>query len=405
MIQYKDKLYIKDQTSKIREWSIFYDDTSYSSKYGVLNGEMINSKVIINEGKNIGKSNETTIAQQVLKEVESEYKDHKKKGYKSCKDLNLIEHALLPNSLYLELNELLSSSKTDASGNFKPMLANKKYTIDLPAFVQPKINGVRCTKHIKTVQDGLFGTSEQVMFLSREGIEYEIEHLSNIVKNIDSSINLDGELYISGEVVTSIGGAARNKNNILHKKLCYIIFDDANDLEQHERILNINSIDCENVIHLTIYDFCFMNETQLFEPKVYIIPTQLINDQDIISNFTDMCLQYGFEGSIVRDYHATYKFGQRTKYMRKYKKFDDAEFIILDIIPYEKDPYLSKFVCRNDINDEIFESIPIGNTEVRHEYLENKQNYIGKKVTIKFYERSITGVPFHSNVIGVRDYE
>jgi hypothetical protein len=91
--------------------------------------------------------------------------------------------------------------------------------------------------------------------------------------------------------------------------------------------------------------------------------------------------------------------------MRKYKKFDDAEFLIVDVIPYEKDPYLAKIICRNDINDLMFETIPIGNKEIRHNYLVNKEKYIGKLATVKFYERSIYGLPFHSNLIGIRDYE
>ncbi len=410
MQKYKDTLYIKDQLNKIREWTIYYDNNSYVTKYGILRGELIETTIIINKGKNIGKSNETSISQQILKEVESNYKNYLKKGYKSLRDLGVglgakVGVMIGQESLESFLNRELHTSKTDNNGNFKPMLANKTHTIALPAFCQPKINGVRCNKHIKNVDNGIFGTTEQIMFLSREGIEYEIEHLANILKNLSALFALDGELYVPGEIVTSIGGAARNKNNPLHKKLCYIIFDLAIDEPQYERLIDLECIIGNDIIHLTKKQFCQMNIDKSFEPKVYIIPSILVEEQEQITELTTQFLQYGFEGSIVRDYNATYKFGQRTKYMRKYKKFDDAEFLIVDVIPYEKDPYLAKIICRNDINDLMFETIPIGNKEIRHNYLVNKEKYIGKLATVKFYERSIYGLPFHSNLIGIRDYE
>ena len=35
----------------------------------------------------------------------------------------------------------------------------------------------------------------------------------------------DGEIYIRGEKVTSIGGAARNPRNPIHEKLQFVNFD------------------------------------------------------------------------------------------------------------------------------------------------------------------------------------
>ena len=57
------------------------------------------------------------------------------------------------------------------------------------------------------------------------------------------------------------------------------------------------------------------------------------------------------------------------------------------------------------MNNLSFEAVPKGDYEQRLEYIDNKHLYIGKKATIKFYERTINNLPFHGNVIGIRDYE
>ena len=60
-------------------------------------------------------------------------------------------------------------------------------------------------------------------------------------------------------------------------------------------------------------------------------------------------------------------------------------------------------MCKNDINDLTFESTVVGTVEERKAIIDNPP--IGKMVTIKFYERTKNGIPFHSNVIAIRDYE
>ena len=71
--------------------------------------------------------------------------------------------------------------------------------------------------------------------------------------------------------------------------------------------------------------------------------------------------------------------------------------------PDDKVGFSVVLVCQNDINDLTFESTVVGTTEERKQLIDNPP--IGKMVTIKFYERTKNGIPFHSNVIGIRDYE
>ena len=89
--------------------------------------------------------------------------------------------------------------------------------------------------------------------------------------------------------------------------------------------------------------------------------------------------------------------------MRKCKLFDDAEFIILDIVAGEVD---SKpiFVCRNNINDLPFRVDGIAEY-LDKKYITNKSKYVGQLATITFGERTINQLPFHTTLIGIRDYE
>ena len=101
--------------------------------------------------------------------------------------------------------------------------------------------------------------------------------------------------------------------------------------------------------------------------------------------------------------------------MLKLKFFDDAEFEIIDIVPVgyshlmNGDPTITTvgmYICKNDLNDATFEVVSMGDLEYRKSLLQNKEQLIGKKVTVKFYERSgVSQVPFHANALIIRDYE
>jgi hypothetical protein len=38
-----------------------------------------------------------------------------------------------------------------------------------------------------------------------------------------------------------------------------------------------------------------------------------------------------------------------------------------------------------------------------HKFIDNKDQYIGKQATIKFYERTPKGIPFNANLIAIKD--
>ena len=87
--------------------------------------------------------------------------------------------------------------------------------------------------------------------------------------------------------------------------------------------------------------------------------------------------------------------------------FNDAEFECIGVEhtgnPDDKVGFNVRLVLKNDINDLVFSCTLTGTVNERLDILNNPP--IGKSVTVKFYERTKNGLPFHANVVGIRDYE
>ena len=121
-------LYGKSSTGKIKLWKIraetYKGKAAVITEYGYEDGEMQYTLVEVNEGKSIGRSNETTPFEQACLEAESKWNKKKDKKYvEKRKDL-------------------------DKDLGVLPMLAHpfkkRGHDIEWPAFIQPKLNGVRC---------------------------------------------------------------------------------------------------------------------------------------------------------------------------------------------------------------------------------------------------------------------
>ena len=316
--------------------------------------------------------------------------------------------------------KLIYHSGTDnETGNLTPMKAQKfqlnkfKY----PAYAQPKINGVRAFIIWGTVVTGkgMFTESKkQAMILSKDGHRYvlpKIEQLftENMFTDVDA---YDGELYIPGfklnevrrciPMINARGTLSQPSGN--PDLVQFWNFDiGVENLSQRDRLVSLVHISSDNR-----YNFNITTNT-MFDSKSYrwiYVNSKIVNNDDEVIAYTNMAINAGFEGAVIRDMEAEYAFGSRPKTMMKVKRFQDAEFEIIDIVSKVNEPDSALFVCRNDINDATFKVNPMGTLTERKEYLTNKVDYIGKKATVKFYERSgVKDVPFHASLITVRNYE
>jgi len=77
------KLYRLDSKGKVRLWEIKVTDNLIETWDGVLNGKLKYTPDTVLEGKNIGKSNETTPEEQALSNAERKVTLKERKGYQA----------------------------------------------------------------------------------------------------------------------------------------------------------------------------------------------------------------------------------------------------------------------------------------------------------------------------------
>lgn len=411
-----DTLYLLDMDGSILVWKIRVHNggaaSTVTSESGQLNGQLIPHTYTVLNGKNLGKANATTHFTQAIAEAESKYNDKIKKGYRSLAMLGLNADVTDTHVLLTRLD----SNRKDTSGNLKPMLCQKfkANKLKYPVIGQPKINGIRTFVKMIELNHGLFGTEHRLGFTSREGLLYNIPHLENdenIVEYIkflkdtypDTEIILDGELYIDNKLCTDIAGAAKNKDNVNNSNLYFIMFDLAIPIKnQYDRILTMN----------TVFDNLYKTHECSTAPNKYLkyisknfarIKSKVIKSDEEARILRDDAISNSFEGCVLRDLNALYKFGQRPVTMVKYKLRESSEFRILDIISQNKRPELPQFILKNDLDNQIFELIGSGKHEDQEQYLNNKDSYIGKFAHIEYAERTKTNLPFHCVFIGIRE--
>lgn len=420
-----NKLYARTSSGHINEWGIEASETGIITiTEGLLEGAKTSTHRKCSP-KNVGKMNETSAYEQARKEAESRIEKKKKQGYKSVNDLaskedmqSFNEVPLTPNGLQAWLDMVLPIDRTDANNISKPMKAQPYFKvttaggiktktniplIKFPCFGQPKLNGFRCIVRWEEVEvgEGLFKEkTNRAVFRSKEGLVYDIfEHIESEFKedmfkwNINGKpveLAYDGELYIPGKFLQEISSAARKRNSNT-AKLKFYTFDLAVEgLKQDERLKILSEIESSK-------------RDKNLQNIVFVKHIDTLDNTDA-QNWTDHWIKEGYEGGIFRDTKALYQFGKRASTMVKLKRSQDKEFEIIDVVGGDNAPELGVFVCLAE-NGETFKATPEGSHEVKKEYLLNKSKYIGKPLTVRFFERTEDGKPFHAVGVAVRDYE
>jgi DNA ligase-1 len=415
-----EKLYKKDSKGKVLEWFAQPSNTNdILMSSGELNGQKSISWRRNIKGKNIGKANETTDIQQVNNDIESLYNEKKKKGYKSIKDLKETFGDLY-HQLTLEtfLLQALPNDNTTAEGNLKPMFCQQYYRdkkdwmapdgriykdrkyyylqnphvpkekgavkMNFPCIIQGKINGVRTTSQLD---------NDSIILLSREGTKYNVNHIQQVLLNnkflFDNNIILDGELYIPNEALQVITSAVKLPN-LNSSRIEYHIFD-----------LAISGVPF-------IERFKLLKEllSKINDPYncIKLVRAFKVSNDTTVQQMTDTYISEGYEGSVLRAENGLYEFGKRPMTITKLKRLIDEEFKIISVRSQEKRPEFGMFVCQTKDKKQ-FTINPTMSDVDKLSILINPNNYIGKLITIKFYEYTEDGIPFHIVDNIIRDYE
>ncbi len=379
--------------------------------------EISNGDINISYGVLGGNPHNETILKRLIKanEVESRIKAKRKEGYKQLSEIKDNAPMDIRDNLSLInfLNNYLPKNNTTSDGFVLPMLAkvlkDNKPFIKSTYFGQYKINGVRCLIGAEQNLQDMF-TPIRLTYHSREGTDWtdKLYWMDEIIlpaiksdlldAMIDEGAQLDGELYVPGQSVNNINSFVKNTTLPQHTQLQYWCYDISIDNMSYESRKKFKT---ENISRLA-YTFDTYGQHLNNKSQLVLLPDIEVSSIIDATRFRDKFINLGFEGLILRDVSAEYQFGKRNSAMFKYKRVDDAKFLIIDIVPEGVRTNLCKFILQNDINTEQFECT-INADHSRQEYiLKNKEKYLGKFAFVEFRERSgIKQVPFHAKVIKV----
>ena len=203
-------LYGYSSNGDIKTWNAYVIENEHENytqiqyEFGLEHGKKQVQPKQIDEGKNIGRSNETTHYEQAVKEVKSKMKKKMDSGY--CEDRNNIQTPILP------------------------MLAHtfekRKHNIKYPCFIQPKIDGIRMTCRMVNGRIEMF-TRKGKPFTPLHNLE---KHLEDCFENIDEqpdTFYLDGELFSDTLTFQELAGVVRSSKSSFEElsQVKYVIFD------------------------------------------------------------------------------------------------------------------------------------------------------------------------------------
>lgn len=381
-------------------WASFNSDTnSIAVFYGLVRG-------------NIRKEVYTVTQKDGNKELESRYNEKIKQGYQYLNEIcDMQDRPPVEDENSLELFNFLNTylPKDLSNGNSNlllPMLA-KTYSGNVWKKVscmygQYKINGLRCIITAYT-QNDMFKPI-RLRFQSREGIIWNtLENLSdyllsiipaNIIRDmIDGYVALDGEIYLPGYTINQINHFVKDANCVENKLLqfwCYDIMMEGNQAHRNMYRYHIKKPTSFNSI----------KEHYNNKERLIILHNKYITNDNEAIDARNHFINLGFEGLILRNAKTDYQYGRRrANYMEKFKDAAEGDFIILDIYK-EKKRDLPILLCKNDINNEKFETRLSVSHIVQQEVLFDSQSYIGRTVHIEYGERSgVSRVPFHIKTV------
>lgn len=357
------KLYKLDSKNKTRFWQAEIQGDKIVISYGLEGSGKVQHKERSISPKNVGRANETTIEQQGLKDLESLVSAQKDKGY--VEDI---------------------SSYTPP---FKPMLAHK-YKASLvdwqEAYASTKLDGIRCFIILK---DG------KVEYMSRSGKPFKnFLHITEELLKFSppTPCVLDGELFNRSLPFNEISSRVNSET-----------------YEERDKLIEFHMYDFILLDHLqqTFPDRLDRFWHAVEEPFSYIKFVEQVpvaSEEEMLELFSEHIAE-GYEGTMIKS-NAPYVFGKRSNSLLKYKEMEEAEFLILDVVESEQDPRKPKIVLSLPNGSSFSTGTVRGDKEsVYQKYLVNKQDVIGKWLTVRYQTLSSYGVPLFPVGIGIREGE
>ena len=230
-----------------------------------------------------------------------------------------------------------------------------------PYLVQPKLDGERC----RAVS--LNGSA--VLLSSEENIIFSVPHINEAVNELNTNLELDGELYCHGmpfEEIHSRVGRTVNRHED-YKSIEFHVFDVVTEEPQFKRIGVLYKLD--------------------FQSPLQHVASIICDSFEDIMRAYDRIIALGYEGIVVRHIDAPYV-RRRSLFLMKFKpKKQDVyeivgwkEEISKDGIPKNR---LGALVCKGDDGTEF--SVGTGlNDDLRNSLWKERTELIGLNCRVQY---------------------
>lgn len=339
-------LYKKDSKGKLRVWKIYVENDEIIEQYGLIDGKHAESRKIATP-KNVGRSNETSGAEQAVLEMNSKIAEKLSKDYFAT--VKEVENTVV----------------------MLPMLATAFAKVEnkidwSSCMVQPKLDGMRAFNEGK--------------FTSRTGKDIPtMNHILNETKGIDAV--LDGELYAHGLSFQENMKLIKKYRPGTSETVKHHVYDLVSDQPFKQRYAMLKSL-VEGLEH------------------VKLVPTNNANSFGALVEWHTYYLSQGYEGTILRWGNEGYELNSRSKHLVKYKDFRDLACEIVNVIPMDARPDQGVVVCIH--NGKTFKATPKMSHTDRSNLLLNKTHIIGKTAEIRYFEETDDGIPRFPVYLGIR---
>lgn len=324
-------------------------------------------------GKNIGKKNETTPIDQAQAEAKSRWEKKKKSGY--VENITSAENG--------ELDDLIE-------GGIVPMLAHKfseqGHKIKYPAFVQPKLDGIRCIAIVKNGKCTLWSRTRKPI----TGVPHIAAAIERAFKE---DIVLDGELYnheYKSQFEKIVSFVRQEKPALGHEVVQYHVYDLPSAETFGKRATKLR----------------YMKESWFPNQEVMKVETVQVEDGSQALDWFQTWRGQGYEGAMIRNTDGLYV-NKRSYDLQKIKEMEDSEFPIIGIEEGrgKLSGHVGAFVCKTGDGKEFLAKMS-GDTLKLQEYFVNHKLWKGKLLTVKYQGLTgANGVPRFPVGVSIRDYE
>ncbi len=259
----------------------------------------------------------------------------------------------------------------------------------------------------------LMGNHFHLLVRMHPGEEYSDEEIkkrflrkaNTVGKPFPYNLILDGELYADE---ADIGASSPSERFQILTGLCRrVTLKPGDDVLMDKVIYKV--YDCYN---MEDPDMDFIDRHKLLTTAlmglahVKVVENVQISDDDDVKPLHDQFVKEGYEGLMVRNEKGVYGLDKRSNNLLKYKDFQDAEY---EIVGFKegvgRSAGLVIWVCVDPKTGKTFNVKPDGNNAQRKEWFDNGDSYVGKEITVRFFELTADGLPRFPTGGWFRDYE